>query len=112
MDAHGHVAAISAPGQQLKMGKLTHLPAKGTRSPVPETPDARGSGEAHEGGWRHRAAWTPRRDPVAHRLDAALLQCFRSRPTTSNWRVAPTAMRVAGNKGSSLPQSFSSRRYV
>jgi hypothetical protein len=39
-----------------------------------------------------------------------LLQCFRSSPHGSNWRDGPTATRVAGKSGSSLPHSFSSFR--
>ena len=31
-------------------------------------------------------------------------------PTASKWRLAPTSMRVAGNSGSSLPQSNASRK--
>lgn len=39
------------------------------------------------------------------RMGDAVLQCSRSRPDDSNWRVAPSAMRVAGNRGSSFPQT-------
>ncbi len=39
-----------------------------------------------------------------------LLQCALSSPAASNSRLAPCAMRVAGNRGSSLPHNFSSRR--
>ncbi|MBL0038981.1 MAG: hypothetical protein IPP36_10875 [Nitrosomonadales bacterium] len=40
------------------------------------------------------------------RMGEAVLQWARSSPSTSNWRDTPSAMRVAGKSGSSLPQSF------
>jgi len=44
------------------------------------------------------------------RIAVAVLQCFRARPTASNWRSAFCSIRVAGNNGSSLPQSGTSRK--
>ena len=40
----------------------------------------------------------------------ALLQYLCSSPIASNWRLSPTTILVAGNSGSSSPQSFSFRR--
>src|SRR5262249_51372750 len=41
------------------------------------------------------------------RMGPALLQCLRSRPDASKCRLSPTTIFVAGNSGSSSPQSFS-----
>ena len=43
------------------------------------------------------AAWTASRKIA--RMGAAVLQCSRFRPVTSNWRAAPMIMCVAGNSG-------------
>src|SRR5262249_7999356 len=46
------------------------------------------------------------------RIGPALLQCLRSSPDASKCRLSPTTIFVAGNSGSSSPQSFSCRRYT
>src|SRR5262252_1440242 len=46
------------------------------------------------------------------RIGPALLQCLRSSPDASKCRVTPTTILVAGNSGSSNPQSFSCLRYL
>lgn len=45
------------------------------------------------------------------RIGVAVLQCARSSPAASNWREGPNATQVDRKIGSSLPHSFSSRRY-